>query len=249
MAKSNSDSNGLRQDQPECAGDVPGRPERNSGWRVSVDHDRGRPDFTKPSGLTSDPIYTADRRGGILITFGPQCNRRRVLNPSKGDPSRRAPAHRTYPMPHPRGRPRRARPRPAIERARHGCAGHRTHTTRIAGPYLRASNRSEPVDIEYISGAGRPGHLIFASVRMTGCNKSPSNRPLRVTVLHAMCFTHRLRPSTDNGQTIPDREIPGCQSERHGPARTDQRPGGSCGDVARSEADPSSRVRTPGRVG
>jgi hypothetical protein len=30
----------------------------------------GRSDVTEPSGLTSDPICTADRRGGVLMSFG-----------------------------------------------------------------------------------------------------------------------------------------------------------------------------------
>ena len=41
-----------------------------------------RPGVTELPGLTSDPIYTADRRGGILISFGPTRKPERVLNPS-----------------------------------------------------------------------------------------------------------------------------------------------------------------------
>ena len=42
-----------------------------------------RPDITGLPGLTSDPICTADRRGGILISFGPIRTPTRVINPSK----------------------------------------------------------------------------------------------------------------------------------------------------------------------
>jgi hypothetical protein len=38
-------------------------------YRVRVTSDR--PSVTELPGLTSDPICTADRRGGILISFGP----------------------------------------------------------------------------------------------------------------------------------------------------------------------------------
>jgi hypothetical protein len=38
-------------------------------YRVRVTPDR--PSVTELPGLTSDPICTADRRGGILISFGP----------------------------------------------------------------------------------------------------------------------------------------------------------------------------------
>jgi len=41
-----------------------------------------RSGVTELPGLTSDPIYTADRRGGILISFGPIRRPDRVLNPS-----------------------------------------------------------------------------------------------------------------------------------------------------------------------
>src|SRR6056297_2693865 len=90
MAKSDSDSNGLRQDQPEC---IPGenpRGVRRAHTRMSVRYRRygvrrhtDRPSVTELPGLTSDPIYTADRRGGILIHFGPNCTPRRVINPSE----------------------------------------------------------------------------------------------------------------------------------------------------------------------
>jgi hypothetical protein len=41
-----------------------------------------RPSVTEPPELTSDPICTADRRGGILISSGPNRTTTRVLNPS-----------------------------------------------------------------------------------------------------------------------------------------------------------------------
>jgi hypothetical protein len=51
-------------------------------------HTRGRrivdrPSVTELPGLTSDPIYTADRRGGILIQSGPNRTLRRDINPSE----------------------------------------------------------------------------------------------------------------------------------------------------------------------
>jgi hypothetical protein len=88
MAKSDSDSNGLRQDQPECAHAERGRVRREHQiwccYRGSA-HPRSvrdRPGVTELPGLTSDPIYTADRRGGILISSGPGYLPERVLNPS-----------------------------------------------------------------------------------------------------------------------------------------------------------------------
>jgi hypothetical protein len=88
MAKSDSDSNGLRQDQPECAHAERGRVRREHQiwccYRGSA-HPRSvrdRPGVTELPGLTSDPIYTADRRGGILISSGPEYLPERVLNPS-----------------------------------------------------------------------------------------------------------------------------------------------------------------------
>jgi hypothetical protein len=47
-----------------------------------------RPSVTELPGLTSDPIYTADRRGGILISSGPNRRPVRVLNPSRWPPIR-----------------------------------------------------------------------------------------------------------------------------------------------------------------
>jgi hypothetical protein len=41
-----------------------------------------RSGVTELPGLTSDPILAADRRGGILISFGPNRRPRRVINPS-----------------------------------------------------------------------------------------------------------------------------------------------------------------------
>jgi len=41
-----------------------------------------RSGVTELSGLPSDPICTADRRGGILISSGPNCSPGRVLSPS-----------------------------------------------------------------------------------------------------------------------------------------------------------------------
>ena len=142
MAKSDSDSNGLRQDQPECCrGKTPAARESHSGWRVSVGHDeRGRPDITKPSRLTSDPICTADRRGGILISSGPVYCRRRVLNPSKGSDTDGT-IHRNTDA--------ESRSAPGRQGSRRSGDGdveviRRTHYTRIAGDYIRASNRTEP---------------------------------------------------------------------------------------------------------
>ena len=49
-------------------------------YRTSVTIDR--PSVTELSRLTSDPILTADRRGGILISFGPDRMRFEGINPS-----------------------------------------------------------------------------------------------------------------------------------------------------------------------
>lgn len=87
MAKSDSNSNDLRQDQPECYS-----PASRGGLAVNVgthSHmgprsvtDRvDRSGVTELSGLTSDPICTADRRGEILISFGRVRRPSGVLNP------------------------------------------------------------------------------------------------------------------------------------------------------------------------
>ncbi len=85
MAKSDSDSNGLRQDQPEC---LPGmgrvRREHTQKGVIAIvstfaDTQSG---VTELPGLTSDPIYTADRRGGILMSSGPHRRPGRAINPS-----------------------------------------------------------------------------------------------------------------------------------------------------------------------
>src|SRR6056297_2096808 len=76
MAKSDSNSNDLRQDQPEC---IPARGrgvrrvtlQMECGRYRRVFEDTRRPSVTELSGLTSDPILTADRRGGILMYSGP----------------------------------------------------------------------------------------------------------------------------------------------------------------------------------
>ena len=82
MAKSDSHSNGLRQDQPECASQ-----REAGGGNIAIVVQLGTPIVDRPSvtelpGLTSDSIYTAYRRGGILISFGPYCMPERGINPS-----------------------------------------------------------------------------------------------------------------------------------------------------------------------
>jgi len=49
-------------------------------YRVRRQSDR--PSVTELPRLTSDSILTADRRGGILISFGPEPSRRVRINPS-----------------------------------------------------------------------------------------------------------------------------------------------------------------------
>ena len=149
MAKSDSDSNGLRQDQPECsppnggglAGDTP---LLVCTYRTSATSDR--PSVTELSGLTSDPILTADRRGGILISFGPHRTRFGVINPSDLVGSRtRGPAlaHRRVSSERPRTY-KGVGPRPATQSRAVGrfFAFHPSALIRI-----RASDRS---------GSGRP---------------------------------------------------------------------------------------------
>ena len=56
---------------------------------------RTEPGVTELPGLTSDPVLTADRRGGILISFGPHRTPLEGINPSKRRPRERADlAHR-----------------------------------------------------------------------------------------------------------------------------------------------------------
>jgi len=69
-------------------------------YRVRVTPDR--PSVTELPGLTSDPICTADRRGGILISFGPKRGSRQVINPSTSfgsasGPGRGRPHRRIHP--------------------------------------------------------------------------------------------------------------------------------------------------------
>ena len=75
MAKSDPNSNGLRQDQPECPRVKLGGLGGYTVWCTHCVVDLGesvvdRPDLTELPGLTSDPICTADRRGEVLISFG-----------------------------------------------------------------------------------------------------------------------------------------------------------------------------------
>ena len=90
MAKSDPKSNGLRQDQPECA---PAMRERMAG--PCVDQTFGdainRSDVTELPGLTSDLICAADRRGEILIPSDLIVGGERGINPST---SVRGPAER-----------------------------------------------------------------------------------------------------------------------------------------------------------
>ena len=51
--------------------------------RYGVRRHTDRPSVTELPGLTSDPIYTADRRGGILISFGPNRMSEKGINPSR----------------------------------------------------------------------------------------------------------------------------------------------------------------------
>jgi hypothetical protein len=51
--------------------------------RYGVRRHTDRPSVTELPGLTSDPIYTADRRGGILIHFGPMCTPTGHISPSE----------------------------------------------------------------------------------------------------------------------------------------------------------------------
>ena len=109
MAKSDSDSNGLRQDQPECPLQSRGVRRVTHVMCVAIETlgTLRRSGVTELPGLTSDPIYTADRRGGILISFGSYSRPERVLNPSSQpdvDPAR--PAAPTGPRLHPKGRGR-----------------------------------------------------------------------------------------------------------------------------------------------
>jgi hypothetical protein len=54
----------------------------NIAWsEFGDDHPIGRTGVTELPRLTSDPVCTADRRGGILISFGPQCTTLWDLNP------------------------------------------------------------------------------------------------------------------------------------------------------------------------
>jgi len=57
--------------------------------------DTRRPSVTELPGLTSDPICTADRRGGILISSGPDCFPGRVINPSRRERDRGGPLLRS----------------------------------------------------------------------------------------------------------------------------------------------------------
>ena len=91
MAKSDSDSNGLRQDQPECSLHRAGR--LGGSHTHCVEHsecdryrnasdDTRRPSVTELPRLTSDPILTADRRGGILMFSGSERNPGDHIRPS-----------------------------------------------------------------------------------------------------------------------------------------------------------------------
>jgi hypothetical protein len=100
MAESDPDSNSLRQDQPECPehnarGVLGGNTRVCSPIGFAFVTPRTEPGVTELSGLTSDSVLTADRRGGILISFGPHRTPLKGINPSKRRPHERADlAHR-----------------------------------------------------------------------------------------------------------------------------------------------------------
>jgi hypothetical protein len=183
MAKSDSDSNGLRQDQPECPlgnpGGLGGHTLETSVYyrRYGVRRHTDRPSVTELPGLTSDPIYTADRRGGILIHFGPNCTPRRVINPSECV----GPSGRWY------------RPRPGrvcitsehpvtLKGVGSGAPG---IATRSHPPCLSSSPRLHlRAPMQIAARRGRPHRAAFVFLPMGVILLSPSNRGRIVTKPH-----------------------------------------------------------------
>ncbi len=183
MAKSDSDSNGLRQDQPECPlgnpGGLGGHTLETSVYyrRYGVRRHTDRPSVTELPGLTSDPIYTADRRGGILIHFGPNCTPRRVINPSE--------------CVGPSGRWYRPRPGRVCITSEHPVtlkgvgSGTPGIATRSHPPCLPSSPRSHlRAPMQIAARRGRPHRAAFVFLPMGVILLSPSNHGRIVTRSH-----------------------------------------------------------------
>jgi len=99
-----------------------------------------RPDVTELPGLTSDPIYTADRRGGILMSSGPKRTSERVLNPSSRHPPARRDRDRSRTFTSQLSGDDRFKPVEPYP-SRHSVAHPRASRWRVAWPEVGPSSR------------------------------------------------------------------------------------------------------------
>ena len=203
--------------------------------------------------LTSDPVFTADRRGGILISFGLQCTTFRVINPSKWTEVERRSNLTTsnrgvsfashsntliYLRASERPNPRNARAglgrwerlptttsRPnallhirASDSSRRGAAISRRHAYFNPNTplLLRASNRDRRQHVRG-TATGRPrvtesASATFASHRMAGIHKRPSNRDGFVMRFHAR--TIPVSPASQCGTFVRNRSASTLSGDR-----------------------------------
>ena len=173
-------------------------------------HTRGRrivdrPSVTELPGLTSDPIYTADRRGGILMSCGPDRRPFGVLNPSR-------------------------RPPIAVQVAgfRSAPTGPRSHSVCIAPVYLRASERS------CVGSDRRNGIFAFVPdarsyLRASNGCRSPTGPVPRATSHLIRMDSHNLSPSKERAVRHGVTRHAGTGSQR-GAAEQQL---GACGHVRR----------------
>jgi hypothetical protein len=130
-----------------------------------------RPGVTEPPELTSDPICTADRRGGILISFGPTRTTMRVLNPSSSSttgpwPGRIIPACRPVDRAAETGRPRLR----CIPLKRGDCLKP-VEETPVRHAVARHADTRRPAAAGTASAAGKGGQNAYPcpAVQLTGC--------------------------------------------------------------------------------
>ena len=186
---------------------------------------RTEPGVTELSGLTSDPVLTADRRGGILISFGPHRTPFDGINPSKA----------------PGGSPIRAGT-PAE-------TGSNGFPCRLLFAFVRTLLFQLRASGRRAGGRFRPAVRIPLESRWTdkpvgsAALCAPVTRFLRPTPVDGRPSDRRISFPVPKGESRGSSRI-----ARQSMAETTYS-GNSENAVARLEADPSSRACASGRVG
>ena len=125
---------------------------------------RTEPGVTELPGLTSDPVLTADRRGGILISFGLPRTSLEGINPPKRMSSRAS-----------RARPRKSAAKTGVAGLGFACFGfHRTSLEGINPPKRCRRRRAE-----LASGIHPEGRIERPSTSLAFCIPSECPVPLK----------------------------------------------------------------------